>query len=102
MVRQGDVLLVPVTAVPGDLKPEQGQPRGRAVLAEGEQTGHRHAVIAPGARVLVDPDGNRYLRLRAAAVLSHQEHDPIMLQPGLYRITRQREYQPEAPRWVAD
>ena len=39
----------------------------------------------------------------ATTTLDHQEHGSIVLAPGDYRVTRQREYQPgELPRQVAD
>jgi hypothetical protein len=40
-------------------------------------------------------------RVEGASVV-HDEHDTITLPPGDYEVVRQREYQPEAPQWVAD
>jgi len=43
------------------------------------------------------------LRVDAPSDLVHEEHAPIHLEPGLYKIVRQREYQPRSkPRWVVD
>jgi hypothetical protein len=92
MVRQGDVLLVPVEAIPDGALPV-ARDRGRVVLAYGEVTGHAHAVDAPGATLLAD-EADRYLRLRSRAVLAHEEHAAIELAPGAYRVVIQREYQP--------
>jgi hypothetical protein len=36
------------------------------------------------------------------AIVTHPEHRPIVLTPGNYRVTRQREYSPEAIRNVKD
>jgi hypothetical protein len=32
----------------------------------------------------------------------HEEHDPIRIPPGAYRVVRQREYEPRGWRAVAD
>ena len=90
-VRQGDVLLVAVPAIPAAA---ERQPRkGRLVLAEGEATGHAHAIAEPDAREFRVGD-ERYLLVRSAAQLIHEEHAPIDLPPGAYRIVIQREYVP--------
>jgi len=92
MVRQGDVLLVPVDAIPDGATPV-ARDRGRVVLAYGEVTGHAHAIKAPGATLLAD-EVDRYLRLRSQAVLDHEEHAAIGLAAGAYRVVIQREYEP--------
>lgn len=74
---------------------------GEVVLAEGEATGHRHAIADPDVELLRVLD-ELYLRVDGAATLEHQEHDPIPLPTGSYRVVRQREYAPEAPRPVFD
>jgi len=38
----------------------------------------------------------------ALATVVHQEHDPIVLPPGIHRVRRQREYACLAPVRVAD
>jgi hypothetical protein len=91
-VRQGDVLLHPVADVPETARP---LPRtaGRVVLAEGEATGHAHAIRAAGATLLADKD-DRYLSVAAPVTLDHEEHAAIELAPGSYRVVIQREYVP--------
>ena len=47
-------------------------------------------------------DIERYLRLTAAATLQHEEHGPIAIAPGTYRVVIQREYVPapsNSPAW---
>jgi hypothetical protein len=99
MFRQGDVLLVRVDAAP------EGEPvgpeHGRLVLARGEATGHHHSVAAERATLLRTADG-LYLRITAPTPLEHQEHGPIRLEPGDYRVVRQREYTPGAIVQVRD
>jgi hypothetical protein len=91
-VRQGDVLLVPVDEVPDGARP-RGRVDGRVVLAEGEVTGHAHAIRSTGATLLGAGD-ERYLRVTTPVTLDHEEHSPIEVAPGTYRVVIQREYVP--------
>ena len=102
MFRQGDVLVVSVVRVPIGAR-TLSRDRGRVVVAYGEATGHAHAIGDPGA-ALLEHDDARYLHVTGAdgVQLTHEEHDTIVLPPGDYRVVRQREYAPEAPRFVAD
>jgi hypothetical protein len=98
--RQGDVFIETVTALP-DGGADIPRVNGRLVLAEGEATGHAHAIAARQAQ-LREVAGAVYLTLLTRAWLRHEEHDPIQLPPGIYRVRRQREYTPEGLRNVAD
>ena len=91
-VRQGDVLVLGVEAIPDDAKPVT-RDRGRVVLAYGEVTGHAHAIAARDA-TLLELDGERYLRVTAPVTLDHEEHATIELPPGSFRVVIQREYVP--------
>ena len=93
MFRQGDVLLVPVAEMPSGRTVEADG--GRLVLARGEATGHHHSVAVEDGE-LVDVAEGVFLRIMAPTPLEHQEHAPITLQPGVYRVLRQREYTPGA------
>lgn len=103
-LRQGDVLLAAVESIPPDSSPE---PRaGRIVLAEGEATGHAHAIEEADARTFTH-GSQRFLLVRSRAQLIHEEHAPIEVPAGNWRIVIQREYQPgpvmsEAWRRVVD
>jgi hypothetical protein len=108
---QGDLLFEQVDDF--EPMPEHRLPLvdGVIVLAEGEQTGHRHAV-GTGAVMFRDdglardiPDGLYLAHLRvsqAGATVVHDEHAPLKLQPGTYRVRRQRELQPQDVALVAD
>ena len=93
MFRQGDVLLVPVAEMP------EGRPveadGGRLVLARGEATGHHHSVAVEDGELFDTAEGV-YLRIMTTTPLEHQEHGSITLDPGVYRVLRQREYAPGA------
>jgi hypothetical protein len=95
LLRQGDVLLVPVAAVPKQVE-RLSRDRGRLVLAEGEATGHAHALQGEAELVRVRRSGRVYLVVGgcAPAMLVHEEHDPIVVAQGLYEVRRQREYEP--------
>lgn len=106
-VRQGDVLVVRIDAMPAGVR-ERRRAGGRVVLAEGEVTGHHHAIAdtveAPAAAIYDDPQdaSGFYLRVGSPTGLVHEEHARIELAPGDYRVVRQREYTPTAIRNVAD
>lgn len=97
MIRQGDVLLVPITAIPAGARP-LGRVAGRLILAEGEATGHAHAVLDPGAELLEGDLDARFLRVLegGGVTLGHEEHAPIRVPPGDYEVRVQREYEPQA------
>ena len=125
--RQGDVALELITDLPEGL---EFKPSKNAVLAEGEVTGHfhvltcekgpgfpaptsapEHAVLAKlGGKTdgtqfpleIAEKDGTMFLRVAEPLPLKHAEHATITVEPGTYKVTRQREYAPEAPRQVAD
>jgi hypothetical protein len=95
MVRQGDLLLVPVPALP------EGARRARSgclVLARGEATGHAHVVDDVRAslhRLAWSPATYLSVVGDEPVSLVHQEHDPLEVQPGVYEVRRQREYEPQ-------
>jgi hypothetical protein len=99
MIRQGDILLRPVQA-PAGVDESAARP-GRIVLAEGEATGHEHAV--EGTLLAATVDGRALLRV-IEGVMTHPDHDPIPapVPPGWYEVIRQRVYTPVSPRTVMD
>ena len=100
MYRQGDVMIRLVEEIPTGAK-ERKAVKGRHVLAEGEATGHAHVIRSKGVHAF-DFDSRGYLRVERSAVVEHEEHSAITLEPGIYEVIRQREYSPEAIRNVAD
>jgi len=100
--RQGDVYLV-ATAGPAAGAVPVARDNGRIVLAYGEVTGHAHAITAPTAALLADPEtGQRWLVAPDGAVIGHEEHSQVQLPAGTYEVRTQREYRPEGVRQVAD
>ena len=121
IIRQGDVLLTPIQALPEGLV-EISNDNGRIVLAYGEVTGHAHAIAdhvpasatqiaaeaiarAAGsskARLLQAQNGNRFLEVTEAVTLRHEEHTAHTIPPGLYSLPVQVEYTPAELRRVED
>jgi hypothetical protein len=96
MFRQGDVLLIAVDALPEARLTLVPREDDRVVLAHGELTGHAHALFDPGAALFRrEGTDEHFLRLDRESTLSHEEHDPIVLREGVYRVIRQREYRPD-------
>ena len=103
LVRQGDLLLVPVAELPESVRRVRGK---RLVLAEGEATGHAHVVHDKRASLYqCSWPATRYLRVEGVEPVSlvHEEHDPLPVLPGVYEVRRQREYTPlRRFSWVRD
>jgi len=97
-MRQGDVLLIPGTAVQGN----KGNKQDHLVLALGEATGHKHQ-ISNGQAELYERNGTLYLRVISEfATLSHEEHHALQIPQGDWVVRIQREYEPRGWRSVAD
>ncbi len=98
MWRQGDVFIAPVPSIP-----RRARLRPGGVLVEGELTGHSHRVADLRTAEVLEADDSLFLRVLAdTTTVVHQEHGPITLARGTYRIWGQREYSPEAIRRVLD
>ena len=94
MWRHGDVLIDAVEKIP-----KNARVLDHCVLAEGEVTGHRHEIAESDSAELLSLRNQLYLRVVARqATLIHQEHNPIRIPQGSYRVWQQREYEPKAPR----
>ena len=68
------------------------------VPAYGEASGHAHQVRTQG-RLWSDSGfpARRYLEVTAPTQLEHEEHGAIALEPAVYEIRLQREYDPAQP-----
>jgi hypothetical protein len=109
--RQGDVFLHPTTkrSYCGHAHP----PTERGIVVhQGENSRHAH-VISSGATVYdvhrlarPHPPSDLMLEVTDAEVkLTHEEHDPIIIEQGLYEVRRPREYNEEmwrGPQWIGD
>jgi hypothetical protein len=112
-IRQGDVLLSPIKALPkGNKKAIHPEKGARFVLAHGEVTGHAHAIyefdqdqvvekmlaeqaneiaeaaiaraMAQRSVQLWDIDGEWYLEVRKPSEMRHEEHTAPKIPAGFY------------------
>lgn len=112
IIRQGDVLLVQVSALPNGVS-EVPLENGRIVLMHGEVTGHAHAIqqspaeivnrAIARARLYALADGTRYLDVQESVEMRHEEHTHHMILPGIYELPIQVDMTTDKmPRRVAD
>jgi len=105
--RQGDVFIQRIDEpIPNGVKKVRAD-KGRTILAYGEVTGHAHALPQRAKLFRMEDVGSgtglvSWLDLDKPATLKHEEHAPIELPAGRYKVTIQREYSPEEIRAVAD
>ena len=98
MWRHGDVMIQSVKDIPSGAKRRPG-----AILMHGEITGHTHRIKESGACELYEIDGTLYMKiLTDQATVVHEEHLPISLKQGFYKVWQQREYTPKEIRRVKD
>jgi len=95
MVRQGDLLILKVDGIP-----EAAVKQGHRILAEGEATGHMHEL---DSGLLYESNNTLYFSVSDKnATLKHPEHKQVTFKPGTYKVIRQREYEPNGWRRIAD
>lgn len=91
-IDQGDVFFVRMS-IPKEAKPVARTLRG-LVLAEGEETGHCHAVENMDAE-LFEHEGILYLRVDGEEItVKHEEHAPVTVSKGEWRVGVVREVDP--------
>lgn len=107
MYRQGDVFIRRVEELPADAQEVEG-----LVLARGEVTGHAHRLKPQKGLTryerdeILDGVSTRIQYLvnatKKGVTLLHEEHGPVVIPPGIFRVRIQREYIPAGYRQVAD
>ena len=119
IARQGDVMIERIDKLPDGLTEAKRDVHGHIVLALGEHSGHRHAIRDKHVTSFLRPTAERDAALSAdvdyilvggnGATLNHEyvsgvkaDHDPVLLAPGAYKVTGQREYSPQAIRRAVD
>jgi len=88
--RHGDILLEWIG--PCEQADYEAKPKKRHVVARGEATGHAHVIEAPVIVVATGRDGGDILALPNGGAITHEEHGPIVMLPGRYRVRRQSEW----------
>jgi hypothetical protein len=108
---QGDLLIERVSDVVPSGTIAENSEGALMVLLEGEESGHRHA-IRERVTLFRDEDLARdipaglylgHVQVASAyARVTHEEHAPLTLPRGTYRVRRQRELGPRDARVLAD
>lgn len=80
---QGDVGLIPVENVP------EGAKLKDRTIALGEATGHHHTFRQESVQVF-EKGGEQFVRVKQVGTLEHQEHAPLEVKRGIYKVVRQR------------
>jgi hypothetical protein len=100
---QGDILIERVEDCAASGQVVQSVHNGPVVIAEGEATGHHHRLLGSVTMyrddaIARDIPSELYLahvEVRSpTARLVHEEHAPITLEKGTYRVRRQRQLEP--------
>jgi len=82
MWRHGPMMITAAEGVPSNARR-----RAASILTSLEATGHCHQVVERGAAELWDSRGELFLRiLTDRATIVHEEHRPITLLRGVYRV----------------
>ena len=101
--QQGDVLIEKIDeSTLGEVK--KIAPRN---LADGETTGHAHRVIDGKFQMFEGTswkNSGLFMKAETPCTIGHEEHGPIVIDAGVYRIGIVQEYDPflEAARQVRD
>ncbi len=104
---QGDVYFERVASLPKDVAVVADVTGGVLVIAHSE-TGHHHVMDARSAEMYRLPEEiyECFLVVKEPTALEHlrpfDTHEPIMFEPGIYHVRRQREYTPEGWRRTQD
>ena len=108
---QGDLLLERVADLVPSGTIEENLEGVAMVLAEGEESGHRHAIrervtMFRDEALATDMPAGLYIGhvqvTSPYARVTHEEHAPLTLPRGTYRVRRQRELGPKDARVLFD
>lgn len=100
-IQQGDVILKRI-----DYIPNNAQKLSHGILAEGEKSGHSHALTNLGIAMLFMDGDQMFIRVKKeeSAIVKHEEHQPIEIPSGDWEVDIVQEYDPfeEEVRRVVD
>lgn len=91
--QQGDVLMLRIDALPKNVKKVKPK-NGRHILAEGEATGHAHAISdIKNCDFFQEEDGTLYMKCITPVDVNHEEHGSHLVE-GIYEIGQVIEIDP--------
>jgi hypothetical protein len=93
-IQHGDVLLRGIESLPAGVKKTRRK-NGRLIVMKGETTGHAHVITDKAASIwMLEKDGKTELYLEATepVTIIHEEHKPLPIPAGIYRIGQVSEY----------
>lgn len=85
--RHGDILLKQIEKLPEGRKEIKDK-----TLAYGEVTGHSHRFMNPDDIRRYKAKEKVYLEALLQGTLIHEEHKPLIIDPGIYEQIKEREY----------
>lgn len=83
-MRQGNLVVTRITDLPASVLLEE-QPS--QVILEDQRTGYAHR-LTRGVIYRSTVSSLLYLVVALPAQIVHERHDPMVLEPGIYRVTR--------------
>lgn len=89
---QGDIPFFPFS---GKITGTKFNHKGSVVLALGEKTGHKHILTVDKPTDLEawkQLEGGWIITLKTKGTLTHNQHGPLTIAPGTYRVGQEREY----------
>ena len=66
----------------------------RIVLGEGEIVGHKHILESQDSIAYEETSEGITFMLNSMGILTHDEHDRMVFEPGIYRSVNQVEFNP--------
>lgn len=88
--QQGDVLLIKENDIPS--RAQCVEVNGNIVLAEGESTGHAHVITETDNVQCYSLAEQFFIKTGKSVTITHEEHGPITIEPGVWRVAIVREY----------
>lgn len=90
MYRHGDLLINSVDKIPTGVKKFSSGKLNK--LALGETTGHAHTLVTDVDVEVYELDGVKYFELPVEGELTHEEHKTITIEPDIYKVLVEREF----------
>jgi hypothetical protein len=90
---QGDVFLTRFSRIPKKAEKINFNYEKGYVLAEGEATGHAHRIMDKEAE-LFQCENILFLKTKKIIELKHEEHKPIKIGRGIWKVGIVKEYDP--------